>query len=541
LYNFIFFYYFYFLILPLKLFEFTSLNLIDFSFRNDPNEYFFNFYSTFWTTLWYFLIYLLLLSLALVVNSQLRTNYYLLIVFFVFVLLGGYELISFCYTNTNFNMFNNFVIIINFLLINTLNKYHPLLFYLSISSFFYFYMNLFYKNNFNYFYKNHSTNYLIRTMSSLLIITTVSLVLGSWWAFQEGSWGGWWNWDPSESFGLFLLIIVNINVHLYSNFKNNFLIKNLFILFILTYALVYCLLQMSYTLTSHNFGLKFFYFFNNNLFLIEIMILSVAYSLINTILHFFFFIEYLTIAPLSYIAFVFFKKKTYALIFFILSVTLILSFKLLIFFFSWNLTLFNYLNINTLLNNFIMYLLVIILVVTLKINNFYFLIFWNIIFTLNFFIFIIKFSLFAHFLMFLHLFFNIFCFYTLLSSYLYISAESTIHIFLQTNSEFLNWNYKSCSLNVYHVFDFSSNEGYNFHAASTLTNYLTKNLNLLKISYMDNFQFAKTSAPLNCCLNRVYVNSYEFYNEVILSALVSVTVFTYLIIIKKIKFNKLIN
>jgi cytochrome c biogenesis factor len=27
-----------------------------------------------------------------------------------------------------------------------------------------------------------------------LSILLLGLILGGWWAYQEGSWGGWWNW-----------------------------------------------------------------------------------------------------------------------------------------------------------------------------------------------------------------------------------------------------------------------------------------------------------------------------------------------------------
>ena len=31
---------------------------------------------------------------------------------------------------------------------------------------------------------------------------TVGLALGSWWAYYELGWGGWWFWDPSENAAL---------------------------------------------------------------------------------------------------------------------------------------------------------------------------------------------------------------------------------------------------------------------------------------------------------------------------------------------------
>ena len=31
--------------------------------------------------------------------------------------------------------------------------------------------------------------------------------MGGLWAYQEGSWGGWWDWDISEVFGLFIYLV----------------------------------------------------------------------------------------------------------------------------------------------------------------------------------------------------------------------------------------------------------------------------------------------------------------------------------------------
>ncbi len=31
---------------------------------------------------------------------------------------------------------------------------------------------------------------------------TVGILLGSWWAYHELGWGGWWFWDPVENASL---------------------------------------------------------------------------------------------------------------------------------------------------------------------------------------------------------------------------------------------------------------------------------------------------------------------------------------------------
>jgi cytochrome c biogenesis factor len=79
---------------------------------------------------------------------------------------------------------------------------------------------------------------------------------GSWWAYQEGSWGGWWAWDPSETFGLFIFLIIIYAKH--SNFKSLILDKINFRLRLLIYFLflVYLFTQANFGLTSHDFGMQ---------------------------------------------------------------------------------------------------------------------------------------------------------------------------------------------------------------------------------------------------------------------------------------------
>lgn len=34
------------------------------------------------------------------------------------------------------------------------------------------------------------------------VFLTLGIVLGSWWAYYELGWGGWWFWDPVENASL---------------------------------------------------------------------------------------------------------------------------------------------------------------------------------------------------------------------------------------------------------------------------------------------------------------------------------------------------
>ena len=123
----------------------------------------------------------------------------------------------------------------NNLLINSINKYHPLLLYISIFVF-YFTILLFYyflkKPNYVLFLKIQIfIKFFIQNYIKYIIF---SLFLGSFWALQEGSWGGWWNWDPSEVLGLLILFFYIYFFHKKYNFLNYILysIIRIYILFL---------------------------------------------------------------------------------------------------------------------------------------------------------------------------------------------------------------------------------------------------------------------------------------------------------------------
>ena len=42
---------------------------------------------------------------------------------------------------------------------------------------------------------------------------TVGIVLGSWWAYRELGWGGWWFWDPVENVSLMPWLILTAMIH----------------------------------------------------------------------------------------------------------------------------------------------------------------------------------------------------------------------------------------------------------------------------------------------------------------------------------------
>ena len=42
---------------------------------------------------------------------------------------------------------------------------------------------------------------------------TLGIALGSWWAYYELGWGGWWFWDPVENASLMPWLIGTALIH----------------------------------------------------------------------------------------------------------------------------------------------------------------------------------------------------------------------------------------------------------------------------------------------------------------------------------------
>jgi len=67
-------------------------------------------------------------------------------------------------------------------------------------------------------------------------LLSIGILLGSWWAYHELGWGGWWFWDPVENISLlpwlFLLLVIH-NVSYLIKFNRN--IRAFYIFSILTF------------------------------------------------------------------------------------------------------------------------------------------------------------------------------------------------------------------------------------------------------------------------------------------------------------------
>ena len=236
---------------------FISTSNIDIPIRTNLEDFFLLNFFFFWTSAHYLLPFI---GLALITMFFLLTYFHSAGLYVPLYILLFY-LSSIVFLNSgllvNLSTFSLENYKVNLLLTNKVNKIHPFLFYISFFTFF-IKPGLGYLQKFQitYIHLNFSL-WCIYATSTLLL----SLYLGSWWALQEGSWGGWWNWDPSEVFGIFLFYILMRGYHviLTTNSLSNL---NYFFTFYGVYVLLYYfLMQLNFTLIAHNFGFRKKYFF----------------------------------------------------------------------------------------------------------------------------------------------------------------------------------------------------------------------------------------------------------------------------------------
>lgn len=146
----------------------------------------------------------------------------------------------------------------NPLLTNSVNKYHPFIFYCMTLSFVYKY-----QLGVSYV-KTYKSELIIRYgAENHLIYTVITLALGGWWALQEGSWGGWWNWDPSETFGLVLLLVFLYYTHVLNSHTHS--VRGVKVIWVSSavFIALYLFIQLNFDLVSHNFGTRTHQFVNS--------------------------------------------------------------------------------------------------------------------------------------------------------------------------------------------------------------------------------------------------------------------------------------
>jgi len=269
----------------------------DYLSRNSVDDFFINNYYYFWTSFWYiptlmalfFVFYIYTSDFTLIFIYKLSIS--LLVILWYEILdywlmsVKEYELLI-CSDN------------INPLLLNSINKYHPLIFYYSTL------LSIVFSSitlciNFSTCNRPFLTKNLIYKLPDYVIFNFLSinftLFLGSWWALQEGSWGGWWNWDPSEVFGMVIMVFTVINIHYISKGSFNNTYRYSFLVYFTLSILLYIFIQLNFNLVSHNFGIKSSQFVNTIQFFflvflfiilrILLVIKTFNYSLKNFILY----------------------------------------------------------------------------------------------------------------------------------------------------------------------------------------------------------------------------------------------------------------
>ena len=249
--------------------------LFDMNTRLSPNDTLVGTYYFWWTNLTYLPLFFFTLLLYNLYTSFALNYFSLSIVLFLVYVFYPLELFDYLALNLHYftSQYTNYGL--NTLLTNTLNRYHPLVFYsstsliiLAISSSSYF---LYPRKCFEDVLHLRRPAFLVWLV---VLINLIALWMGSWWALQEGTWGGWWNWDSSEVFGLVITLSALWVSHSGSSLTslNSLFLKSRISFFII--LLSYFFIQLNFDLVSHNFGAKFFFFFNNNLFFLEVLLAS---------------------------------------------------------------------------------------------------------------------------------------------------------------------------------------------------------------------------------------------------------------------------
>lgn len=243
--------YFFYSILSLN---YDSILFIDTLSRINFNLSYWDLLYFLWTNLFYIYAYFLPLLFCYYwfLQRYYRTTYYISIIALVSFTSAYFALLN---LNLNLQGFSNFLASSsNLLLTNNINKYHPLMLHLSLNFILVICLNsseLFFKAK--HYYLTFSFFSITLLIFSICYIT---MILGSWWAYQEGSWGGWWAWDPSEMLGLLILISLTLTFHLSFFWKRISKVNRILKLYFIVVYLTYFCLQSNFSITSHNFGFQ---------------------------------------------------------------------------------------------------------------------------------------------------------------------------------------------------------------------------------------------------------------------------------------------
>lgn len=241
----------------------TSVFLLDFFNKTTLNDATIGWFHLYWVTLSYLpsIFVLALITGTLLLRFFTPAMFGVLIVFMYLYIV---ELEDFLFFNTLVSFGNPQTQLFNNLLTNLLNKYHPAIFYTSVICFV---IHVVAYSTCSVSDMRGSTVKFYTIFNSwwgyTLLTNLIALTLGSWWALQEGTWGGWWNWDPSETLGLLVSFIVLVTIH--NNVTKTSILpwlnlkKGLLYFFVASYFFI----QLNFEIVSHNFNFKLFHFFNS--------------------------------------------------------------------------------------------------------------------------------------------------------------------------------------------------------------------------------------------------------------------------------------
>ena len=258
-------------------------NVNDILSRSFTNDFFINSYYLLWTSSWYIpALIITIVNIFSIYHSKYAFKItWLLLNITALILLNSYQNINPCTYHVD-TLGENF----NALLSNSINKFHPALFYISLLTLFMSRTHTFSqsKRHYTVCVGNISSRYYSNNLLSLIITT---LFLGSWWALQEGSWGGWWNWDPSEVFGLLVMLNYIYILHTSRGLECGTTSSYTWLVISLSTLIVYLFIQLNFDLVSHNFGTRVDQFIDTSQYFLS-LILLVLLVLLSVYLKFFY-------------------------------------------------------------------------------------------------------------------------------------------------------------------------------------------------------------------------------------------------------------
>jgi len=152
-------------------------------------------------------------------------------------------------------------------LYNGLSFIHPIMVYILYS--FIFFIT-------SYSFSLFSALFFVVTCFICIYLSVISMFLGSWWAYQELNWGGWWNWDFVEIILFIFFLRLFLIVHL-QNCNWFFLatVKSFFLFYIIIFFMFVRvdIINSIHSFNSWNFLEKFhLYFLTLSFFIIYIYI-----------------------------------------------------------------------------------------------------------------------------------------------------------------------------------------------------------------------------------------------------------------------------